>query len=73
MKRTELEKYLGEYVLLKLFDNSDCYGELHKTGEEIFKDNPNLYIPHNYYFLTTNDSKECINCLFRCSHVKSLQ
>lgn len=73
MKRSKLEIYLGDHVTIKLFDDCVYEGVLHTTGEDIFKDNPNLYIPHNYYFLTTNDSKECISCLFRCSHIKRIQ
>lgn len=72
MNRSKFEKYLGKHVTIKLFDDCVYEGVLHKTGEEIFKDTPNLYIPHNYYFVTTKD-KKCISCLFRCSHVKSLQ
>lgn len=64
MKREELEKCLGQKVKITLFDGEVCEGELHKTGEAQFKDNPNLYIPEKRYF--------CINpqsCLFRSSHV----
>lgn len=64
MKREDLEKYIGQKVRVILFDNEIIEGELHKTGEERFKNNPNLYIPQKLYF--------CINpqsCLFRCSHV----
>lgn len=75
MKRSKLEMYLGYPVIIELlyFNGCEYEGVLHKTGEEIYEDNPNLYIPHNYYFITTNDSRECISCLFRCSHVKSIQ
>ena len=68
MKRSELEKYLGKKVTVKLFDNEEMTGELHKTGEERFKYDPNLYIPKNYYFLLPIGK-----CLFRCSHVKALK
>lgn len=64
MKREELEKYLGKKVKIILFDGSVCEGELHKTGEKQFKNEPNLYIPKKQYF--------CISpqpCLFRSSHV----
>lgn len=72
MKRSELEKYLGKNISLKLFDDCVCNGELHKTGEEIFKNNANLMIPRNYYFVTTGTNKEVISCLFRCTHVKNV-
>ena len=51
MKRSELEKYLGKVVTIKLFDNDVITGELHKTGEEQFRNDPNLYIPQKCYFL----------------------
>lgn len=51
MKRSDLEQYLGKVVTITLFDNDVITGELHKTGEEQFKDNPNLYIPRKLYFL----------------------
>lgn len=68
MKRSDLEQYLGKVVTIKLFDNEVITGELHKTGEEKFKNNPNLYIPQKYYFLINPQS-----CLFKCSHVKKLK
>lgn len=51
MKRSELEKYLGKTVTITLFDNDVITGVLHKTGEEQFKYDPNLYIPKNCYFV----------------------
>lgn len=68
MKRSELEKYLGKTVTVTLFDNEVATGELHKTGEEMFKDNHNLYLPQKWYFLINPQS-----CLFRCSHIKKLK
>lgn len=68
MKRSDLEKHLGKVVTITLFDNDVITGELHKTGEERFKDNPNLYIPRKWYFLTSPQS-----CLFKCSHVRKLK
>ena len=55
MKRSELEKYLGKVVTIKLFDNDVIKGELHKTGEEQFRNDPNLYIPQKCYFLNRHD------------------
>ena len=68
MKRSDLEQHLGKTVTITLFDNSVITGELHKTGEEIFRNDPNLYIPRKWYFLTCPQS-----CLFRSSHVKKLK
>ena len=68
MKRSELEKYINKKVKIILFDKTEILGTLHKTGEEKFKDNPNLYIPRNYYFCTEPQS-----CLFRSSHIIKLE
>lgn len=68
MKRSDLEKHLGRKVTITLFDNDVIIGKLHKTGEEQFGNDPNLYIPRKLYFLTSPQS-----CLFRCSHVKKLK
>lgn len=71
MERTDLENYLGEFVEVKLFDGETIKGCLRKTHDEIFKNDPNLYIPKNRYFITENsESKICISCTFRTSHVK---
>ena len=72
MKRSELEKYLGKKVKVTIFDSSIADGILHKTGEDIFKNDPNLYLPQNYYFVT-NEQRECISFLFKSSHVKKLR
>lgn len=68
MNREQFEKYLNEKVKIKLFNGDVFEGYLRKTGEDDFKNNPNLYIPKNRYFLT-DDSLNCISCLFRVSHV----
>ena len=74
VKRLDFEKYLGEFVSLKLFDGSCICGVLRKTGEEAFRNNPNLSIPRNYYFVTkTKESNVCASCLFRVSHVKKIK
>jgi len=68
MKRSELEKYLGQKVEIKLSDGDILKGVLHKTGEEQFKDNLNLYLPQKRYFMT-DDVGSCVSCMFRSSHV----
>lgn len=68
MKRMAIERYLGKTVTITLFDNEVIKSELHKTGEEKFKSDPNLYLPQKRYFLINPQS-----CLFRCSHVKKLK
>lgn len=73
MNRTELEKHLGEYVDIKIFDGRVYRGTLRKTGTEEVKNNPNLYLKSNYYFLSHKDTYVCKSCLFRVSHIKSLK
>lgn len=68
MKREELEKYIGKNVQIILFDKEIIKGELHKTREERFKNNPDLYFPDKRYFLINPQS-----CLFRCSHVTKIK
>lgn len=69
MKRSDLEMYLGKNVKITLFDDTIVNGELHKTGEEMFKNNPNLYLPRNRYFVIN----PFCHLIFRCSHVKKLE
>ena len=71
MTRTEFEKYLGQKVELSIFDGTVIRGTLHKTGEEMFKNDADLYIPKNWYFCTDSNG-ECVSCLFRVSHVKKV-
>ncbi|MEF9892625.1 MAG: hypothetical protein RR738_04785 [Anaerorhabdus sp.] len=71
MKRDILDELIGMVVTVVLFDGDEITGELHKTGEEIFKDNPNLYIPKNRYVLIEHFGKH--SCVFRSSHVTKLR
>lgn len=74
MKRTDLERFLGKMVELKLFDGSMIRGCLRKTRDEVFKNDPDLYLPKNFYFVTVNaDSTVVISCLFRSSHVRKVR
>ncbi len=72
MTREQLEKYLNEKVKIQLHDGDNIEGYLRKTGECDFKNNPNLYIPKNYYFLT-DGGLNSVSCLFRVSHVVKIQ
>jgi hypothetical protein len=54
MKRSELEKYLGKPVRIKLFNGRIEEGYLHKTGEEKYKYNPNLYLFHGRFRIFNN-------------------
>lgn len=72
MKRSELEKFLGKNVEIKLFNGDILKGVLHKTGEEMFKDNLSLYLPQKRYFVVDYKGS-CVSCLFRSTHVKKLK
>lgn len=70
MKREDLEKYLGKMAEITIFDDSVYKGCLRKTQDEMFKNDANLYIPKNLYFVTeSKESKICTSCLFKTSHV----
>lgn len=69
MNRKQLEENIGRKVKIRLFDGETIEGYLRKTGEEDFRNNPNLYIPKNLYFLTDGISNECRTCLFKVSHI----
>ncbi len=66
MTRVELEKNLGKLVEIVLFDGKIVEGYLQKTGSEKIKNNLNLFIPKNYYFMTAeSESKICVSHLFK--------
>lgn len=74
MKREIFEKCLGKMVEITLFDGSIYKGCLRKSHDEMFKNDANLYVPINRYFVTTDrESKICISCLFKISHVKTVK
>jgi hypothetical protein len=52
MTRYELERHLGKYVEIVLFDGTVIEGILHKTGEKAFENDANLSIPKLRYFCT---------------------
>lgn len=70
MKKDIVEKYLGQKVEIKLFDGEIVRGEFHKTREERYKNNPNLSIPKNYYFVEFDFNNH--SYLFRSSHIKKI-
>lgn len=53
---------LGKNVEIVIFDGTIIRGVLHKTGDEIFKNEPNYYIPKNYY-LCLDDNGEYVECI----------
>ncbi len=50
MTRSDLEKYLVKVVSITLFDNDVKTGKLHRTGEEMFKNDANLCLPQKRCF-----------------------
>lgn len=73
MKRSEVEKYLGKKVKVTIFDGDVLTGYLCKTGDEIFKSEPNLYIPRNYYFTVSEDGIHNSSYMFRSSHITKIK
>ncbi|MGF6990388.1 hypothetical protein M2150_001649 [Lachnospiraceae bacterium PM6-15] len=73
LTREMLERiFLGSEVSVRLYDGITVIGTLHKTGEEAFKHNPNLYVPRGRYFLTDRDGNLSGNIIFRVSHIKRI-
>ena len=66
--KKDLEQYLGKQVVITLYNDYVLTGELHKTGEEIFKGEPNLYIPREYYVILPI----VVSAIFRVSHIKEI-
>ena len=77
INRSIVESYLGQKVEITLFNGMTFVGELHKTGEESYKNNPNLYNPRNYYFLENKLLQNAFGYwtsgIFRSSHIKKIQ
>ncbi|EKQ56299.1 MULTISPECIES: hypothetical protein [unclassified Clostridium] len=71
MNREQLEKYLKKKVRIRLFDGEEIEGRLRKSGEDDFKNNPNLFIPKNYYFVV-DENLNCVSCLFKVSHIQKI-
>lgn len=72
MTRNELERHLGKYVEVTLFDSTVIEGILHKTGEKAFENNPNLSIPVNFYFCIDENNEVVKNTAFRVSHIQRI-
>ena len=73
MKRETLETYLGKNVTINVLGTAYT-GHLQRTRNEKFKDDPNLYLPQNCYFLTKEkDGTDTATPLFRASHVKGIR
>lgn len=68
MRRELLEQMLGKKVEVTLVDKTKYTGILRKTRDEAFRDNPNLFYPLRYYFLT-DEANQCNSALFRVSYV----
>lgn len=68
MRRERLEQMLGKKVEVTLVDKVKYTGILRKSRDEAFRDNPNLFYPLRYYFLT-DEANQCNSALFRVSYV----
>lgn len=69
MRKDKLEAYIGKKVTVTFPDHWESQtGILYPTGHERFKNNPNLYLPRNYYVVIGPDGP---GFLFRSSHVKT--
>lgn len=66
-KKAQVEEALGKSVQLTFYDGNTLCGELHKTGEERFKNDPNLYLPKGFYTILGS------HLIFRSSHVKQIE
>ena len=76
MRKAEFEqKYLGKKVQIELFDGHVFSGFLQKTGDERFKNNPDLYLRRGYYCLIeTLESQYNVDfIIFRFSHVHKIK
>lgn len=74
VRKKDLDTYLDQEVCITLFDGSVLTGYLMKTGDELVRQNPNLYLPKNYYFLVeTLGDNVSKGGLFRCSHIRKLE
>lgn len=71
--RKQLESLLGKKVKIKLCNKSVLTGELHKTGEEQFKNNSDLYYKPNYYFLLDENGEQVDRLIFRVSYVSKIE
>lgn len=76
MTRAELEKYLDHRVKITVYDLKEYEGILKKSQSEEFKNDLNLFLPYNYYFVV----EKCRGYgyitespLFKCSHIKRLE
>lgn len=70
INRQVVDSYLGKKVEVKLFYGDIVIGYLNKTGEEKYKNNPNLYFPKKYYFVEVYGKT---SCLFRSSHIRRIK
>lgn len=77
INRQVVDSYLEKKVQVKLFYGDIVIGYLNKTGQEKYKNNPNLYIPKNYYFLEydnyDNFGNKDHSSLFRISHIRNIK
>jgi len=74
MTRAELEKHLDNEVMIELYDGWVVRVKLIKTGDERFKEYPELYLRRNYYCVCWVEYNLLhFSVLFRVSHIKKLE
>ena len=73
MKKDYVESFLGKNVEITLFDGEVIKGEFHKSREERFKNNPDLFLPNNRYFTIKPKTSLSNSCMFRSSHITKIK
>lgn len=75
MKKEELVNHIGNYVkLLLIGDNYYQSGFLRHSSEDDFKNNPNIYLKKDYFFLTNGKHQNFPNSpIFKVSHIKHFE
>ena len=71
MRRDRLEKHIGKFVTVTLWDGEMISGYLYRTDSERYKNNPTLYLRKKHYVLEDKNTGET-SILFMCSYVSKL-
>lgn len=70
MKKSELEKHLGCYVIIYINNGNDYCGYLYQTQDEKFKDKLEFYLKKNSYVLMLGNRSS--SCVFKLSHITKI-
>jgi hypothetical protein len=71
MKKVIVDAFIGKKVSVKINDEI-ITGTLEKTGTIKFKNDPNLFIPKNYYVVIDPETR-WNSFLFRSSSIKKIE